>query len=107
MPEQTILAFDFGLKKVGVALGNTVLKQAQPLTIIRAITRLRDRSSMPQRIVAVLPINYTDVLINQLCWSMNVARVWKPKRYWAHMLMMMLLRRLSYYSVISIRLRVK
>ena len=39
MPEQTILAFDFGLKKVGVALGNTVLKQAQPLTIIRAITR--------------------------------------------------------------------
>ena len=30
----TILAFDFGLKRVGVAVGNTFLKQAQPLTVI-------------------------------------------------------------------------
>jgi putative Holliday junction resolvase len=34
----TILAFDFGLKRIGVAVGNTVLKQAQPLTIIREAT---------------------------------------------------------------------
>jgi putative Holliday junction resolvase len=32
----TILAFDFGLKRVGVAVGNTFLKQAQPLTVITA-----------------------------------------------------------------------
>lgn len=32
----TILAFDFGLKRVGVAVGNTLLKQAQPLTVISA-----------------------------------------------------------------------
>ncbi|MDY3330383.1 MAG: Holliday junction resolvase RuvX [Pelistega sp.] len=39
MPEMTILAFDFGLKKIGVALGNTFLKEAQPLEIIRTQTK--------------------------------------------------------------------
>lgn len=34
----TILAFDFGLKRIGVAVGNRILKQAQPLTIITAAT---------------------------------------------------------------------
>ena len=33
-----ILAFDFGLQRIGVAVGNTLLKQAQPLTIITAAT---------------------------------------------------------------------
>jgi len=37
-PVSTILAFDFGLKRIGVAVGNTILKQAQPLTIITAAT---------------------------------------------------------------------
>jgi putative Holliday junction resolvase len=32
----TILGFDFGLKRIGVAVGNTILRQAQPLTIISA-----------------------------------------------------------------------
>ncbi|HWU98052.1 MAG TPA: Holliday junction resolvase RuvX [Oxalicibacterium sp.] len=35
---ETILGFDFGLKRIGVAVGNTLLKQAQPLTIISAAT---------------------------------------------------------------------
>jgi putative Holliday junction resolvase len=35
---ETVLAFDFGLKRIGVAVGNTVLKQAQPLTIIQDAT---------------------------------------------------------------------
>lgn len=34
----TILGFDFGLKRIGVAVGNSILKQAQPLTIITAAT---------------------------------------------------------------------
>ncbi|RJX33265.1 MAG: Holliday junction resolvase RuvX [Oxalobacter sp.] len=34
----TLLAFDFGLKRIGVAVGNTLLKRAQPLTIIHAET---------------------------------------------------------------------
>ncbi|PRC91112.1 Holliday junction resolvase RuvX [Solimicrobium silvestre] len=32
----TLLAFDFGLKRIGVAVGNTFLKQAQALTVISA-----------------------------------------------------------------------
>ncbi|MES2831421.1 MAG: Holliday junction resolvase RuvX [Pseudomonadota bacterium] len=31
---ETLLAFDFGLKRIGVAVGNSLLCQAQPLTII-------------------------------------------------------------------------
>ena len=34
--EEVLLAFDFGLKRIGVAVGNTLLKQAQPLKIIHA-----------------------------------------------------------------------
>lgn len=32
----TILAFDFGLKRIGVAVGNTLLRQASPLRVISA-----------------------------------------------------------------------
>lgn len=33
-----VLAFDFGLKRIGVAVGNTLLRQAQALEIISAAT---------------------------------------------------------------------
>ncbi|MDN2708300.1 Holliday junction resolvase RuvX [Janthinobacterium sp. SUN118] len=32
----TILAFDFGLKRIGVAIGNTMICQAKPLSVITA-----------------------------------------------------------------------
>jgi putative holliday junction resolvase len=35
---ETVLGFDFGLKRIGVAVGNTLLRQAQPLMIISAAT---------------------------------------------------------------------
>lgn len=35
---ETVLAFDFGLKRIGVAIGNSLIRQAQPLTIIDALT---------------------------------------------------------------------
>lgn len=35
---ETLLGFDFGLKRIGVAVGNTLLRQAQPLAIIDAAT---------------------------------------------------------------------
>ena len=35
---ETVLGFDFGLKRIGVAVGNTLLRQAQPLTVITAPT---------------------------------------------------------------------
>jgi putative Holliday junction resolvase len=34
----TLLAFDFGLKRIGVAVGNTIMRQAQALDIITAAT---------------------------------------------------------------------
>ena len=37
---ETILGFDFGLKRIGVAVGNTGVRQAQPLTIIAAATNV-------------------------------------------------------------------
>lgn len=33
---RTVLAFDFGLRQIGVAVGNTALKTAQPLAIVAA-----------------------------------------------------------------------
>lgn len=35
-PVQTFLAFDYGLKRVGVATGNSLMRQAQPLRTISA-----------------------------------------------------------------------
>lgn len=35
---ETVLAFDFGLKRIGVAVGNSVIRQAQPLTVVTAAT---------------------------------------------------------------------
>lgn len=35
-PHQTFLAFDFGLKRVGVAAGNSLLREATPLRTIAA-----------------------------------------------------------------------
>lgn len=39
MPELTLLAFDYGLKKIGVAIGNTLTLHARPLCIVRPITK--------------------------------------------------------------------
>ena len=36
MPDGTVLAFDFGEKRIGVATGETLLGTAHPLTVIRA-----------------------------------------------------------------------
>jgi len=35
----TVLAFDFGTRKIGVAVGNTLVRIAHPLTTIRGETR--------------------------------------------------------------------
>ena len=39
MPEETLLAFDFGEKKIGVAIGNTLTRHARPLEIIHGEVR--------------------------------------------------------------------
>ena len=46
---QTILGFDFGEKRIGVAVGNTVTSQAQALTTLHVesnVDRLGDRKSV-------------------------------------------------------------
>ncbi|BDT61000.1 putative pre-16S rRNA nuclease [Massilia varians] len=32
-----VLGFDFGVKRIGIAMGNTLTGQAQPLTVIKAV----------------------------------------------------------------------
>jgi putative holliday junction resolvase len=36
IPHGTLLAFDFGTKRIGIAVGNTILRRANPLTTINA-----------------------------------------------------------------------
>ncbi len=64
MPEETLLAFDYGTKKIGVAIGNTLTRQARPLEILlsttreqrfAAIARLLD-TWQPHRVVVGLPL---------------------------------------------------
>lgn len=61
--EETVLAFDFGLRRTGVAVGNTVTRSARPLVVIsqsvearrfEAIGRLI-REWQPQRLVVGVP----------------------------------------------------
>jgi putative Holliday junction resolvase len=51
MPEGTVLAFDFGEKRIGVATGETLLRSAHPLTVIRAETN-DDRFAAIGKLVA-------------------------------------------------------
>ncbi len=39
LPEGTLIALDFGLSRIGVARGSTLLREAVPLTIIHAKTK--------------------------------------------------------------------
>lgn len=65
MPEETLLAFDFGEKKLGVAIGNTLTLLARPLEIVRGETRLARfgrieqllQEWQPQRLVVGLALN--------------------------------------------------
>jgi putative Holliday junction resolvase len=64
MPEETLLAFDFGVKKIGVAVGNTVTRQALPLEILYHATRVERCAAIntllttwqPERVVVGLPL---------------------------------------------------
>lgn len=61
----TVMSFDFGLKRIGVAVGNRLIKQAQPLTIIHAATNTEKFMAIarlieewqPQTIVVGLPLH--------------------------------------------------
>lgn len=64
-PAQTLIAVDFGLKNMGLAVGNTVSRTATPLTLIKArdgvpdwehIVRLVDEWR-PARVIVGHPLN--------------------------------------------------
>lgn len=96
---ETLLAFDFGLKRIGVAIGNTLIRQATPLTIINAatndakfaaITALMDEWQ-PHRCVVGLPLHSDGSehemtarcrrFANQLNGRYNVPTVLVDERY--------------------------
>jgi putative Holliday junction resolvase len=62
---ETIFAFDFGVKRIGVAMGNTMIRQAEPVKVISAIdnaTRFADIQALldewkPSRLVVGLPMH--------------------------------------------------
>ena len=96
---ETVLAFDFGLKRIGVAVGNTLLKQAQPLTIVTAATNDAKFAAItilieqwqPGRCVVGLPRHPDDVehemtvrcrrFANQLHGRFGVVTVLVDERY--------------------------
>lgn len=61
----TIFAFDFGVKRIGVAMGNTMLRQAQPVKIIDAVDNASRFAAIgalidewkPARLVVGLPLH--------------------------------------------------
>lgn len=65
MPDETLLGFDFGEKKIGVAIGNTLTRHARPLEII--FSEIRDarfgriaallQEWQPQRVVVGLALD--------------------------------------------------
>lgn len=65
MPEETLLAFDYGIKKIGVAIGNTLTRQARPLQILMSATRDQRFAAIavllnewhPDRVIVGLPLN--------------------------------------------------
>ncbi len=65
MSIETIFAFDFGVKRIGVAMGNTMIRQAEPVKVISAIdnaTRFADIQALldewkPARLVVGLPMH--------------------------------------------------
>lgn len=65
MSVETIFAFDFGVKRIGVAMGNTMIRQAQPVKVISALdnaTRFAAIQALldewkPARLVVGLPMH--------------------------------------------------
>ncbi|RTZ39907.1 Holliday junction resolvase RuvX [Candidimonas sp. SYP-B2681] len=64
MPEETLLAFDYGTKKIGVAIGNTLTRVARPLDIVMSTTREQRFAAIaelletwqPERVIVGLPL---------------------------------------------------
>lgn len=58
-PAQRILAFDYGLRQIGVAVGNSILGTTQPLTVLHA----RDGQPQWEQVARLLDEWRPDLLI--------------------------------------------
>jgi len=130
MPEQTLLAFDYGTKKIGVAIGNTLTRQARPLDILLPVTREQRFAAIagllaewqPDAVVVGLPLaadgqeQYASLRCRRFanhvsaaasasrwCWWTSADPAWRPKACWARMRRTTRWRRPSSCSVISMR----
>jgi putative Holliday junction resolvase len=62
---QTLFGFDFGTKRIGVAMGNTMIGQASPLAVIKAIDNAARFTQIkalidtwgPARLIVGLPLH--------------------------------------------------
>jgi putative Holliday junction resolvase len=62
---ETIFAFDFGVKRIGVAMGNTMIRQAHPVKVISAVDNAARFAAIealltewtPARLVVGLPMH--------------------------------------------------
>lgn len=93
------MSFDFGLKRIGVAVGNLLIRQAQPLTIIEAATNAAKFAAIgtlidewqPSTIIVGLPLHPDGAehemtlrcrrFANQITGRFGVATVLIDERY--------------------------
>ncbi len=88
MPDATILAFDFGRKRIGVAIGNTIVGQARALTTISASRKVdRDneitaliREWQPQESVVGLPV-HMDGTEHEITQGARAFAVWLGEQF--------------------------
>ena len=67
-PSETLLGFDFGDKKIGVAVGQTLSGTASPLCVIKNVQHKPDWQTIekllnewkPQRLIVGIPLNMYD-----------------------------------------------
>ncbi len=78
----TVLAFDFGLRNIGVATGQTITQTASELGIVRARDGVPDwnvldafvREWQPERLLVGLPLNMDDTLSDMAVRAKRFAR---------------------------------
>ena len=96
---QTLMAFDFGEKRIGIAIGNTITKTTQPLTIIQHNNidqRFEKIQTLilewqPQQLIVGLPVHPDGTphamtekakrFGNQLKGRFNLPVTWVDERY--------------------------
>ncbi|MDR1529727.1 MAG: Holliday junction resolvase RuvX [Burkholderiales bacterium] len=88
MPDATILAFDFGRKRIGVAIGTTIIGQARALTTLIAERRENREAEItalirewqPQELVVGLPV-HIDGKEHEMTQNARAFAAWLEERF--------------------------